>query len=72
MDITAPMTNINGNLTISGSISQGAGGKSDATFGGNVTVTGTSEAADHVSGGKSFNNHTHLEQGDGKSTSKPQ
>ena len=72
IDMTAPTTTIHGNLTISGSISQGTGGGGNAEFGGNVTVTGTSEAADHISGGKSGKDHTHLEQGDGKPTSKPQ
>ncbi|HEM8015171.1 TPA: phage baseplate protein [Enterobacter chengduensis] len=72
MEITAPMTTVKGNLTISGSISQGAGGGGNAEFGGNVKVTGNSEAADHISGGKSFNSHTHMEQGDGKPTSGPQ
>ncbi|HEE0093317.1 TPA: phage baseplate protein [Citrobacter braakii] len=71
IDMTAPMTTINGNLTISGSISQGAGGGGNAKFGGDVEITGTSEAADHISGGKSFNDHKHQEQGDGKPTSPP-
>lgn len=71
MDITAPMTTIHGDMTISGAISQGAGGGGNAEFGGNVKVTGTSEAADHVSGGKSGKDHTHLENGQGKQTNKP-
>ncbi|TRL55020.1 phage baseplate protein, partial [Citrobacter youngae] len=71
IDMTAPMTTINGNLTISGSISQGAKGGGNAEFGGDVKVTGKSEAADHISGGKSGKDHTHISNGQGKDTNKP-
>ncbi|BAS40734.1 phage baseplate protein [Klebsiella michiganensis] len=71
IDMTAPMTTINGNLTISGSISQGAGGGGNADFGGSVTITGDSKAADHISGDKSFNSHTHKENGEGGQTDAP-
>ena len=60
------MTTIEGYLTISGSISQGAGGGGDATFNGNVTVTGNSTAADHISGGISGKTHTHKDDGRGE------
>lgn len=72
VDVTAPMTTINGDLTLTGAITQGAGGGGNASFGGNISVTGTSEAADHISDGKSGNSHTHMEEGDGKPTSPPQ
>lgn len=71
IDMTAPMTTINGNLTISGSISQGAKGGGNAEFGGNVKVTGTSEAADHISSGKSGKSHKHRENGQGNLSDEP-
>ncbi|MBJ9246426.1 phage baseplate protein [Citrobacter koseri] len=71
IDMTAPMTTINGNLTISGSVSQGAEGGGNAEFGGNVKVTGNSEAADHISGGKSGKSHKHRENGQGNLSDEP-
>lgn len=58
-------------VTMDKGLSQGSGGGGDAEFGGNVKVTGTSEAADHISDGISGKDHDHMEQGDGKPTSKP-
>ncbi|EAO8250106.1 phage baseplate protein [Salmonella enterica subsp. enterica serovar Javiana] len=71
IDMTAPMTTINGNLKISGSISQGAKGGGNAEFGGNVKVTGISEAADHISSGKSGKSHKHRENGQGNLSDEP-
>ncbi|EBQ5816197.1 phage baseplate protein [Salmonella enterica subsp. enterica serovar Newport] len=71
IDMTAPMTTINGNLKISGSIIQGAKGGGNAEFGGNVKVTGISEAADHISSGKSGKSHKHRENGQGNLSDEP-
>lgn len=58
-------------LTAQGQINGNGGmavqGGNGATFSGNVTQTG----GDLTSNGVSLQNHTHLEQGDGKETSKP-
>ncbi|MGL5306320.1 phage baseplate assembly protein V [Aeromonas veronii] len=43
----------------------------DVTIGGNAAITGTSAAADHMSGGISGKGHTHID-GDGEVTSSPQ
>lgn len=72
IDMTAPTTNINGNLVITGSVTQGADGGGNASFGGDVDIAGISTASDHNSGGKSGATHTHIEQGDGKPVSEPQ
>lgn len=72
IEMTAPMTTINGDVNISGSVIQGAESGGKATFGGDVSIAGTSEADDHISGGKSGKSHTHIEKGDGKPTSPPQ
>ncbi|MEH1183025.1 phage baseplate protein [Klebsiella michiganensis] len=51
---------------------QGAGGGGEkASFGGDVEIKGNSEAADHLSGGKSGKDHTHLENGEGSQTAPP-
>lgn len=71
IEMTAPMTTINGNLTISGSISQGAKGGGNAEFGGNVTISGDSKAADHISDGKSGKSHKHRENGQGNLSDEP-
>ncbi|EOC6209840.1 phage baseplate protein [Citrobacter freundii] len=58
-------------VTMEKGLSQGDGSGARATFGGDVKVTGKSEAADHISGGKSGKDHTHISNGQGKETSKP-
>lgn len=60
--ITAPSIGLNGNLTVS---DVGGGGAGNAVLRGNVKIegdqatTGTSTAADHLSGGKSGAHHKH-------------
>lgn len=67
--ITSPDIALNGELTM-----HAADGESDgqATLNGNLTITGTSEATDHVSDGVSGAGHDHdgVEPGDG-TTGKP-
>lgn len=58
-------------VTMEKGLSQGEGSGAKATFGGDVKVTGKSEAADHISGGKSGKDHTHISNGQGKETNKP-
>lgn len=58
-------------VTMEKGLSQGNGSGARATFGGDVKVTGKSEAADHISGGKSGKDHTHISNGQGKETNKP-
>lgn len=65
------VTQFHNNVIMDKELQQGAGGGGDAMFGGNVNVTGKSEAADHISGGKSGKDHTHLENGQGSQTNKP-
>lgn len=62
--LDAQQTTITGNVTIGGTLSQGAGGGGNATFGGIVTAAG-----DVVGAGISLGGHTHTEQGDGAETS---
>lgn len=59
-------------VTMDKGLKQGESSSAKAQFGGDVDIAGISKAADHDSGGKSGKDHTHLEQGDGKPTSKPQ
>ncbi|MFC2783687.1 phage baseplate protein [Citrobacter freundii complex sp. 2024EL-00228] len=59
------------NVQVDKALQQGAEGGAAASFGGDVSIKGKSEAADHVSGGKSGKDHTHLENGQGSQTNKP-
>lgn len=58
-------------VTMDKGLKQGEASGAKAEFGGDMKVKGTSEAADHVSDGISGKDHDHIEQGDGKPTSKP-
>ncbi|WP_410735091.1 phage baseplate protein [Citrobacter koseri] len=58
------------NVIMDKGLQQGAGGEK-AKFGGDVDIKGKSEAADHISDGKSGKDHTHLENGQGSQTNKP-
>ncbi|NUL35074.1 phage baseplate protein [Kosakonia sacchari] len=72
LTLDAPETTATRNMTIAGAISQGEGESGgNATFGGDVDITGTSTATDHISGGKSGGNHTHLGHGSGNQTDAP-
>lgn len=67
-DITSPLINLNGNVNISGTITQGASGSSSsvATFNGSIFTSGDIKSGDNSSGYVSIQNHTH-----GRSTDKP-
>lgn len=64
--VKAPTITLDGNVVVTGSLSQGAGGGANATFGGSITAQG-----DVVGEGISLKNHVHTEQGDGAPTSPP-
>ncbi|HEY3591908.1 MAG TPA: phage baseplate protein [Buttiauxella sp.] len=66
-------TQINGNVGIAGDMTTaaGSGGSGRAAFAGDVQVSGTSAAIDHVSGGISGSGHTHKENGDGGGITNP-
>lgn len=66
------VTRFHDNVIMDKGLQQGAGGDGEkAKFGGDVDIKGKSVAADHISGGKSGKDHTHLENGQGSQTNKP-
>lgn len=72
--IDTPQTNITGNVTIAGTLSQGEGSGGAATFGGSVTAQGAiTSNSDVTSNGISLTGHVHggVRTGDG-TTSGPQ
>lgn len=73
MTVTAPMTTFDGSVTINGGLTQlgTAEGDSNAKFGADVIIEGTSSAADHNSEGVSGKDHTHIGHGSGNQTDAP-
>lgn len=66
IDITAPLTKVTGNMTVTGIITTGAiatvttgGGTGEASFEGDMTVDGTIEADEVTAGGIGLTTHKH-------------